>query len=78
MTRAEFAKGSPSNPMRDDELIEKFVGCLEAGGVDADAGRRAAGLILDLESQPDVRAIVGLLSAQPGRRPLAGSVNPAE
>jgi 2-methylcitrate dehydratase PrpD len=78
VTRAAFAKGSPANPMSEAELLEKFAGCLAAGGVDADAGRRAAGLILDLESQPDVRAIVGLLSAQPGRRPLAGSVNPAE
>jgi 2-methylcitrate dehydratase PrpD len=78
VTRAAFAKGSPANPMSEAELLEKFAGCLAAGGVDADAGRRAAGLILDLESQPDVRAIVGLLSAQAGERPLARSLNPAE
>jgi 2-methylcitrate dehydratase PrpD len=76
-TRAAFAKGSPANPMSDDELLAKFTGCLEAGGIDADTGRRAAALILDLESQPDVRVITGLLSPA-GQRPLAGRVNPAE
>jgi 2-methylcitrate dehydratase PrpD len=78
-TRAAFGKGSPANPMSEAELLEKFTGCLEAGGIDTGAGRRAAGLILDLEAQQDVRAIVGLLSAGAGERPLAGSaVNPAE
>jgi 2-methylcitrate dehydratase PrpD len=77
-TRAAFAKGSPANPMSDAELLAKFTGCLEAGGIDADTGRQAAGLILDLESQPDVRVITGLLSARAGERPLAGSVKPAE
>jgi hypothetical protein len=42
--------------MSEAELLEKFTGCLQAGGIDADAGRRAADLILGLESQPDVRA----------------------
>jgi hypothetical protein len=60
--------------MSEAELLAKFADCVAAGGGDADAGRRAADLILDLESQPDVRAIVGLLSA----RPLADSVSPAE
>jgi hypothetical protein len=48
--------------MSESELLEKFTGCIEAGGLGADAGQRAAELILDLESQPDVRAITGLLS----------------
>jgi 2-methylcitrate dehydratase PrpD len=78
VTRAAFAKGSPANPMSEAELLEKFTGCLEAGGIDAAAGRRAAGLILDLESQPDVRTITALLSLRAGERPLADSVSPAE
>jgi hypothetical protein len=49
--------------MSETELRQKFMGCLEAGGIGADAGRRAADLILDLESQPDLRAITRLLSA---------------
>jgi 2-methylcitrate dehydratase PrpD len=78
VTRAAFAKGSPANPMSEAELLDKFAGCLEAGGIDAAAGRRAADLILDLESQPDVRAITALLSRRAGQRSLAGTVNPAE
>ena len=76
--RAAFGKGSPANPMSEAELLEKFAGCLQAGGIDSGAGRRAADLILGLESQPDVRAIVGLLSARADQHSLAGSVNPAE
>ncbi len=65
-TRAAFAKGSPANPMSETELREKFLDCLAQGGIAAEAGERAAGLILDLESQPDLRAITRLLSAGPG------------
>src|SRR5487761_1423528 len=70
--RAAFAKGSPANPMTDAELLEKFLGCLEAGGVPADAGRRAAEMILDIENQPDVGAITALLSGGAERRGGAG------
>jgi 2-methylcitrate dehydratase PrpD len=42
---------------------------LEAGGIGADAGRRAVDLILDLESQPDLRTITRLLSADAVPRP---------
>ena len=66
--RAAFAKGSPANPMTEAELLEKFFGCLEAGGVPADAGRRAAEMILDIENQPAVRAITALLSGGADRR----------
>jgi 2-methylcitrate dehydratase PrpD len=61
--RAAFGKGSPANPMSEQELRRKFMDCLDAGGVGADAARRAADLILDLESQTDLRAITRLLSA---------------
>lgn len=63
--RAAFAKGSPANPMTDEELRDKFLGCLEAGGVDAEAGERAARLILDIENQPNLDGITALLN--PGR-----------
>jgi 2-methylcitrate dehydratase PrpD len=66
--RAAFGKGSPANPMSEQELRQKFMDCLEAGGVGADAGRRAADLILDLESQTDLRAITRLLSADAAAR----------
>jgi len=60
--RAAFAKGSPANPMSEAELRQKFAGCLEAGGIGAEAGLRAADLILDLENA-DLREITRLLSA---------------
>ncbi|HEU4572236.1 MAG TPA: MmgE/PrpD family protein, partial [Candidatus Limnocylindrales bacterium] len=47
-TRAEFGKGSPANPMRDDELIDKFLACLDWGGVDERAGREVAERVLAL------------------------------
>ncbi|HZC39389.1 MAG TPA: MmgE/PrpD family protein, partial [Streptosporangiaceae bacterium] len=59
---AAFAKGSPANPMSEPELREKFLDCLAAGGIAAQAGRRAADLVLSLEDQPDLRAITRLLS----------------
>lgn len=65
--RAAFAKGSPANPMSERELLEKFMGCLEAGGIAEDAGERAADLILGIEDTPDVRAITGLLSVGAAR-----------
>lgn len=67
VTRAAFGKGSPANPMSEAELLEKFTGCLEAGGIDSGTGQRAAELILDLESQPDVRSITALLSLRAAR-----------
>jgi 2-methylcitrate dehydratase PrpD len=63
--RAAFAKGSPANPMTEAELRDKFLDCLAQGGIGAEDGRRAADLILDLEAQPDLRPITGLLSADP-------------
>jgi 2-methylcitrate dehydratase PrpD len=81
-TRAAFAKGSPANPMTESEVREKFLDCLAAGGVGAGAGRRAADLVLDLESQPDLGAITRLLCARPAARArhdggLAGASGPA-
>ena len=38
--RAEFGKGSPANPMRDDELVDKFLACLDWAGIPA-IGRAA-------------------------------------
>lgn len=68
--RAAFAKGSPANPMTEAELREKFLDCLAQGGIGADVGRRAADLILDLESQQDLGAITRLLSAGEAARAL--------
>ena len=40
--KAEFGKGSPTNPMTDDELTDKFLGCLEWAGITEGVGREVA------------------------------------
>jgi 2-methylcitrate dehydratase PrpD len=62
--RAAFAKGSPANPMTDEELRDKYLGCLDAGRVGSDAGIRASEMILALEEQPDLGAITALLGPE--------------
>lgn len=57
-TRADFAKGSPSNPMSDDELIAKFTACLAWGGVPETVARTSATRLLALESQPSIRTVL--------------------
>ena len=37
---ADFGKGSPANPMSDDELADKFRQCAEWGGLDRDQTNR--------------------------------------
>lgn len=57
-TRAEFAKGSPSNPMRDDELVNKFLGCLDWAEIPSAIGREVAERVLTLEAQPSIRQVL--------------------
>jgi 2-methylcitrate dehydratase PrpD len=62
-TKAEFAKGSPMNPMPDDELVAKFLGCVAwAGGSEA-AGREVARRILSLDDEPTIRGLFESLDA---------------
>ncbi|HEU4671730.1 MAG TPA: MmgE/PrpD family protein [Candidatus Limnocylindrales bacterium] len=64
-TRAEFGKGSPANPMKDAELVDKFLGCLDWGGVDEAAGREVAERVLALEDQPSLDDVIAPLAAVP-------------
>jgi len=59
--RADFAKGSPANPMTHDELFRKFADCLAVGGISSSAAERAAELVGNLEDQPALGEITGLL-----------------
>jgi 2-methylcitrate dehydratase PrpD len=65
-TQADFGKGSPTNPMRDDELIDKFLGCLEWAGIRGDAGRGVAERILALEDEPSIATVIAPLAAARG------------
>jgi 2-methylcitrate dehydratase PrpD len=51
-TVARFGKGSPTSPMSDDELIDKFLGCLDWAGVSESVGRSVAERVLALEDEP--------------------------
>ncbi len=64
-TRADFAKGSPANPMRDEELIDKFMGCLDWAGIPADVGRDVAARVLALEEQASIRDVLQALRGVP-------------
>ena len=71
-TRADFGKGSPANPMSDDELIEKFLDCLAWAEIPASVGREVADRVLDLSAESSIRDVVRMLSA-PGVGALQGS-----
>jgi 2-methylcitrate dehydratase PrpD len=57
--RAEFAKGSPSNPMTYDEVADKFRGCAEFAKWPSGKTESVITAVKSLESLPDV----GKLSA---------------
>jgi 2-methylcitrate dehydratase PrpD len=65
--RAEFAKGSAANPMRDDELIDKFLACLDWANIPVELGRHVAERVLTLEAQPSIGAILEPLRQAPDK-----------
>ena len=46
---ADFGKGSPANPMSDDELIEKYLGCADWAGVPESSARETVDQVMSLE-----------------------------
>lgn len=65
--RAEFAKGSLVNPMGDDELVDKFLSCLDWARIPAEVGRAVADRVLHLEDQESIRAVLEPLQSAPVR-----------
>ncbi len=61
--RADFGKGSPSNPMSDAELEGKFYECAEWGGLARGRAERVVELVWRLEELPDVRELTTLLAS---------------
>ena len=57
-------KGTPGNPMSDDEIEEKFLD-LAGAVLGADAARRLADLCWDLENVDDVTTLMALASGAP-------------
>ena len=58
---ADFGKGSPANPMSDDELKQKFRECAEWGGLDDSTAQRVIDCVWRIESLRDLRELTRLL-----------------
>jgi 2-methylcitrate dehydratase PrpD len=60
--RAEFAKGSPSNPMSFDEVSDKFRGCAQFAKWPATKAEAVIASVKSLETAADMRRLVGALT----------------
>ena len=59
--QADFGKGSPANPMTDDELSEKFRQCASWGGLDKPRIAEVLKLVWKIEALKDVGDLMALL-----------------
>ena len=59
--QADFGKGSPANPMTDEELSEKFRQCAAWGGLDKERTRAILDVAWKIEDLADVTALTRLL-----------------
>lgn len=60
--RAEFAKGSPANPMSFDEVADKFRGCADFANWPKDKTEAVIAFVKNLESAADVGRLAPLLT----------------
>lgn len=60
--RAEFAKGSPANPMSHEEVADKFRGCAEFAHWLREKTESVIATVKSLESVADVSRLTKLLS----------------
>jgi len=61
--RAEFAKGSPSNPMSYEEVADKFRGCAEFVKWPKDKTEAVITMVKSLETVPDMSKFTAALTA---------------
>ena len=59
--RADFGKGSPVNPMTDDELSEKFRQCAEWGKLPKERIATVLDMLWHIDSLKDVNELTALL-----------------
>lgn len=64
--RAEFAKGSPSNPMTFEETAAKFRGCADYAGWPKAKTEKIITFVRALDTAPDVSALLPLLLSEKG------------
>ena len=60
--RADFGKGSPSNPMSDEELAAKFRECAAWGGLPKPNAEKIVDLVFGLEKVRNIRELTRLLT----------------
>jgi 2-methylcitrate dehydratase PrpD len=60
-TQADFGKGSPANPMSDDELSDKFRECASWGGLDKACVEEVLKLLWKIDELKDVNELTRLL-----------------
>lgn len=60
--RADFGKGSPTNPMSDDELADKFRECAAWGGLAKPQAEEIVDLVLNLEKVKSIRSLMRLVA----------------
>ena len=61
--RAEFAKGSPSNPMSYGEVADKFRGCAQFARWPAAKAEAVIAAVNALDTAPDMTALTAALTA---------------
>ena len=69
--RADFGKGSPTNPMSDEELANKFRECAAWGGLPKPTAEKIVDLVFKLEKVASIRDLTRLLAvggSKPARR----------
>ena len=60
--RADFGKGSPTNPMSYDEVADKFLGCAAFAEWPTSKAKQVIDVVRRLENISDVRTLTALLS----------------
>ena len=60
--RADFGKGSPSNPMSDEELAGKFRECAAWGKLSKANAEKVVDLVFNLEKLKNIRELMRLLA----------------
>src|SRR5438876_10391850 len=61
---ADFGKGSPANPMSDDELEEKFMECASWGGLDRSRAQRIIDLAWRIDELENIADLTRLLAVK--------------
>ncbi len=65
---ADFGKGSPANPMSDDELEEKFRQCAAWGGLDGTQAQTVIDLVWRIETLQDIGELTQHLRVKRAKR----------